>query len=217
MDVVDSKAKYIRSRLLRWSISYGRSFPWRETDDPYKICIAEILLQQTFARKVVPVYGRLIELYPTVADLSKAPVKKIEKLIYPLGLVYRAGVLKKLANQLVTKYCGMLPNSEQELLGLFGVGQYVSSAILCFAFNKSVTIIDTNVVRIYVRYFGMDIRLPSSLPNNEIQLIASSVLAKRKARQFNYALLDFAALVCSHYNPKCHSCPISFHCHFYPT
>jgi A/G-specific adenine glycosylase len=211
----EKEINYFRDKLLLWLQSNSRNFPWRNTSDPYNICIAEILLHQTFARKVVPVYKIFVKRYPDINKLSRSRVPSLEKLIYPLGFLYRAKRLKEMAKVVVKEFNGEMPINKTGLLSLPGVGEYTASAIMCFAYGDNVPIIDTNAVRVYSRFFEIAIKLPNSSPNKEIRKIAERVLAKDKAREFNYGILDFAAVVCSHYNPKCDECPANNNCKYW--
>ncbi len=204
--------RYFKIKLLAWSEVNSRTFPWRRAKDPYKICVAEIMLHQTFARKVVPVYKNFLKRYPDIKRLSRAKVSYIEKLIHPLGLIYRARLFKELAKYILKEFNGRFPSNKDALLSIPGVGEYTASAILCFAYEKQVPIIDANVIRVYSRYFGLNTKLPNSAPSKQMLEIATKALPKGKARDFNYALLDFAAIVCTHYNPKCATCPVRRKC-----
>jgi len=216
-DLVEQHLRFFKAELSRWAINNTRNLPWRNTDDPYCICVAEILLHQTGASKVAPVYQDLIARYPTVGALSRAKIKTLERIIYPLGFLYRAGRLREIAKAVVSNYGGYIPSEKTGLMSLPGIGEYTASAILCFAYGKQVPIIDTNVVRLYSRFFGLSNKLPSSAPTNEIRQIASIVIPKGNARRHNYALLDFAALVCKHYNPGCLKCRMGTKCKYWIT
>ncbi len=205
---------YFRKKLLSWSKINLRSFPWRKTKNPYRVCVAEIMLHQTFARKVVPVYKAFVKRYPSVSKLSRANLGYLEKLIYPLGFIYRANTLINLARIVISEHSGKFPVDNDNLLSLPGVGNYTASAIMCFSYDKPVSIVDANVVRVYSRFFGLETKLPSSAPTKEIEEIAKKVLSTKNARLFNYGILDFAALICSHYNPKCPECPVKNKCKF---
>lgn len=206
------RAIMFQNRLLHWAKDNLRDFPWRSTNDPYKICIAEILLHQTFARKVVPAYEVFIKSYPDVKKLHNARIRSIEKIIYPLGFLYRAKKLKDFAKTVVNEYGGRVPHYKEELLALPGVGEYTSSAVLCFAYDEQIPIIDANVIRVYSRVFGIEAKLPTSLPNKAIKEIAEDALPLGKAKIFNYGILDFASMVCSHYKPKCLDCVANKEC-----
>lgn len=209
---MDAKVYFFRDSLMEWARGNLRGFPWRETTDPYKVCVAEIMLHQTFARKVAPVYEAFVRRYPNVLALSRARLPALAKMLRPLGLNYRARVLRELAETVVKNYGGVFPKDKKGLLSLPGVGEYTSSAILCFAYGEQVPIIDANVVRVYTRFLGLGLRLPRSSPSKEILEAAAKALPRGKAREFNYALLDFASAVCRHYKPKHNDCPVAAKC-----
>lgn len=199
-------------RLLAWWEDNGRDFPWRRTNSPYFICIAEIMLHQTVAKRAAPVYESIIAKYPGVAQMSRARKKTLEKMIYTLGFLYRAGRLKELAKVVCKQFGGNMPVGKGDLISLPGVGEYTASAVMCFAYGDQVPIIDANVVRVYSRYFGIERKSPSSPPTNRLKELAAKILPQGRAREYNYAVLDFAALHCKHYSPICSSCPVNKHC-----
>lgn len=212
---MDSTLKrYLVSNILEWASTNGRNFPWRLNSTPYRICIAEILLQQTTARKVAEVYDILIKKYPNVGKLSRARVSNVRNIIDCLGLTYRAKGLKIMAKQIMEEYQGIFPKEKEEILKLYGVGEYAASAILCFAYGEQVTVFDTNTIRLYSRFFGIPVELPTSKPGKRIFEIANSMTDKRNSITFNYAALDFSAIVCKHYNPNCSICPVNIKCKY---
>jgi len=204
-----------QNNIIIWWKHNRRMFPWRETRDPYKILCSEILLQQTNAEKVVPVYNKIISDYPETADLSEAETAELEEIIKPLGLLKRAGRLRKIAAEITQKYDGIIPADKKALLKLPGVGNYTANAVMCFAFEKQVGVLDTNTIRILARVF--DIKSDKARPRNDknLQNELNKVIPKNKSKIFNYALLDFAALICTAENPNCRKCLISRICFYY--
>lgn len=204
-----------QNNMLIWWKNNKRIFPWRETRDPYKILCSEVLLQQTNAEKVVPVYNKIISDYPEPADLSEAETEELEEIIKPLGLLKRAGRLKKIAAEITQKYDGIIPADKKALIKLPGVGNYTANAVICFAFEKQVGVLDTNTIRILARVF--DIKSDKARPRNDknLQNQLNKVIPKNKSKIFNYALLDFAALICTAENPNCGKCVISRICFYY--
>lgn len=204
-----------QNNIIIWWKNNKRIFPWRETRDPYKILCSEILLQQTNAEKVVPVYNKIISDYSEPADLSEAETAELEEIIKPLGLLKRAGRLKKIAAEITQKYDGIIPADKKALLKLPGVGNYTANAVMCFAFEKQVGVLDTNTIRILARVF--DIKSDKARPRNDknLQNELNKVIPKNKSKIFNYALLDFAALICTAENPNCGKCIISRICFYY--
>lgn len=208
------KVKCFRRELLRWYASNSRTFPWRETNDPYLILIAELLLQATFAAKVVPVYEEFVRRYPTPHSLSQASVEEIKKVIQPLGLLSRAQVLLEIGKALVERHGGVVPGKAKELRELPRVGEYTSGAVLSFGFGQRASIPDTNVIRLLQRFFGLYSPRKShrGSPPKALRDAALEVLPKTNSREMNYAMLDFGATVCTSLKPKCERCPLSTHC-----
>jgi len=192
--------------LLKWFEASRRTFSWRGESDPYKIAVAEILLQKTRAEKVDEFFKHFIKKYPTPSSLLKLSSAELEEELKPLGLHrQRAKKLRELAESLAEKYSGTLPSNREELLALPGIGEYVANAILCFAFRKDVPLVDTNVVRVLRRVYLME-TIKDARRNPRIWEKAWKVLPRGRAKEFNWALIDFAALVCKPRNPECSSC-----------
>ena len=206
-------SQLLRRKLLRWYAAKGRGFPWRETADPFAVLVSEILLHQTWAGKVVPVYEQLLAEYPTPNNLASANVQKLRAMLAPLGLVYRAGVLKTLGQRIRDEFSGKVPATSQSLRSLPGVGSYTCNAIQCFAFGQRTAIVDTNVVRLTSRFFGIESRGNTARATRAVADVISEALPRRPAaRRFNYALLDFGATVCTCYAPACKKCPLRRQC-----
>lgn len=206
------KIQNFQAKLLCWFAKNKRDFPWRHTSNPYHVLLAEFLLQQTNVRKVPAVYNELLERYPSVKDLAEASEAELRETVGKLGLSYRAERLKKTAQRAVDLYHGTIPGAKEELLKLPGVGEYIANAVLCFAFGRETPLVDTNIVRILRRVFGVNSSRPRPRTDKELWAKTASLIPKGKAREFNLALLDFAALVCTHYNPKCSTCPVKDLC-----
>ncbi|MCI0727640.1 MAG: hypothetical protein L0332_13085 [Chloroflexi bacterium] len=204
----------LQKRLLDWFQRKARDFPWRHTDDPYAVLVAEKLLQQTQARdSVVAAYETLLAKYPTPEMLADANIHDLEKIIRPLGFVYRATELKAMATELVEQHKGQVPVNLKELMSLTGVGSYSARAVLSFAYGENIPVVDINVARILYRVFGIPGPLPSN-PARKRTLIelASSLIPQGQSRQFNLAMLDLGALVCTPKSPDCSNCPILSFC-----
>lgn len=204
----------LQDRLLRWHRSNQRDFPWRHTSDPYAILVAEKLLQQTAARRVVvTAFETLMERYPSVEDLAAAHVPDLKEVLAPLGFHYRAGELKALASALMEKHNGHVPDDLQLLKNLPGVGDYAGRAVLSFAFGRDVPVVDTNVARFLYRVFGLLGPFPAN-PARKTQLInlAGGMVPLGRSRQFNLAVLDLCASICTASKPRCHSCPVQPYC-----
>lgn len=155
LDLTAELKQFFCDNILNWGKLNLRVFPWRWQKDSYKVLVSEVLLVQTFARKVVPVYKKILHNYPNFFILALANPDDIKEIIMPLGLIYRANLLVQVANYVVKNFNGVLPNSKDELLDIKGIGDYISSAIQCFAFNKPVPIVDANVSRVLGRFFWL--------------------------------------------------------------
>ena len=176
-----------RSGLLRWGQEHRRSFPWRETDDPFRILVAEVLLQRSRGKTVATVYERLFERWPTVDALSRARVDSIASVIRPLGLVRRAATLKALAAAVVER--GSVPDSMEELMELPGVGRYAASATLAVAFEQRAPVVDGVSARVYRRYFGLEADAPAASDAQLWELVAETT-PRQRMREWNWSVLD---------------------------
>lgn len=208
--------KNIQKKLLDWFKVEGRLFPWRATKDPYRILVAEKLLQQTAVRPdLIQAYEALIGRYPTNKHLTVADVEVVYKLMQSLGLHYRATELVKLAQLIQERHSGVIPPDLEQLMQLPGIGAYIARALLCFAFGIDVPVVDTNVARILYRLFGILGDFPQN-PARKKSLInlAASLVPDGMSRNFNFAMLDLGALICQSKKPKCGACPIFSMCEY---
>jgi A/G-specific adenine glycosylase len=200
--------------MLLWFAKHERSFPWRRSDNPYFILVAEKLLQQTVAREsVVAAWHQITTLYPSPRHLAQADVAVLETFIRPLGFIYRAQELPTLGAALVKQHNGEIPNTLAELLALPGVGDYAARAVLSFGFGQDAAIVDVNVARFLYRIFRVNQPLPANPARKRpIQVVAQRLLPAGKSKSFNLAVLDVSALICTARNPKCRLCPVRKFC-----
>jgi A/G-specific adenine glycosylase len=198
--------------LLNWFENNRRFFPWRYTFDPYLVFVSEILLQQTNSEKVVEPYNKITNEYKNIIDLSNANHDFLEDIFKDIGLLYRASRIISIAKEVVNKHECIFPNDLHSLMCMKGIGRYISSAILCFGYNKPYAILDTNVIRLFRMLFN--ITSTSKRPHTDIKLwnFTQAILPHNNYVDYNYALLDFAACVCTANNPKCQSCELRFLC-----
>jgi A/G-specific adenine glycosylase len=169
--------------------------------------VAEILLRKTTARQVEKLYSKFLEKYPAPRALANTSTKELQTLLRPLGMEYkRARLFKKLGAKIVENHDGKVPDRLNELLELPGVGRYAANAVLCFAYGKDEPLVDTNVVRVVVRVFGFKSQKARLKDDPSLWAFAKSLLPSGGSRNFNLALLDFAAQVCTAKNPKCDKC-----------
>jgi A/G-specific adenine glycosylase len=206
-------ADTVRRRLLLWGRENIKRYPWRFTDDPYRVLVSEIMLQRTRADQVVPIYSRFLQFYPEVQALAQADEGELKELLRPLGLGWRVEKLRAAAVKIVQEHGGIVPRTKKELLSLPGVGQYIAGAILCFAYGMPEVLVDTNTVRITGRLFGLSVT-ESSRRSPEFRRLLELLLDRNDPRTFNYALLDFGSDVCRARRPICTGCPLSDLCSF---
>lgn len=206
MDVV-----WFRRRLLRWGRANRRSFPWRETDDPWRVLVAEVLLQRSRGTTVAKVYEALFTRWPEAASLSRARESSVAAVIRPLGLVRRAATLRAMAREVVTR--GGVPSTLEGLLELPGVGRYAANATLAVAFAKRAPVVDGVTARVYRRYLGLSSELPAS-EDEELWDAVAAATPRANLREWNWAVLDLAAEVCLPARPRCSECPLAAHCAF---
>jgi len=197
-----------RRGLVEWYSIAGRRLPWRTSSTPYAVLVAEVLLQKTDTPKVEQVYDEFMKRWPTVRALADARAKDIRDLIRPLGLKYRATRLKQIAEAILVKHGGVVPREFKDLKSLPGVGAYIASAVRCFAHGEPCAIVDTNVMRVLRRACGFRSRSPRPWEQSSTWRIAQSLLPSEHVREFNWALLDLGALVCTDAYPYCGQCPL---------
>lgn len=204
--ILDSNIDEVRNLILQWGKAHYKAYPWRVPDQAWHGLIAEILLQRTKAKNVVPVYEQFISRFKTVEELAHTSVEAIEDVIYPLGLRWRAPLIKKLAESLL-QLDGEVPRSYSELLKLPGVGTYVASAWFGFHGHGRSVIIDTNVVRWICRLVDQPMNGETRRKKWLIQL-AEKLTPEDNCKEYNYAVLDFSMDICTSV-PKCYRCPLS--------
>jgi A/G-specific adenine glycosylase len=205
-----------RRRLLQWYDRNGRSLPWRETSDPYHILVSEIMLQQTQVDRVLPKYHEWLDKFPSFEVLADAPETDVTKTWYPLGYNVRPKRLQAIAREAVATYGGKLPSDEATLLSFKGIGAYTAGAIRSFAFRERAAILDTNVARVLFRVF-VGRGLPKAhATKKHLWSISAALVPHRRAFDFNQALMDFGATLCTARKPKCLICPMAPQCVAYP-
>lgn len=205
----------VHTALLQWYALEKRDLPWRSTHDPYAILVSEMMLQQTQVQRVLPKYEQFLAAFPTLADLAQASTSEVISVWVPLGYNMRAVRLQSIARQVIDAFGGSLPDTIEELLTLKGIGRYTAGAIACFAFLKQVAMVDTNIHRVLHRIFlGLDLSEPA-LTNDQRLALAEQVLPDGQAYNWNQALMDLGATICTSANPKCSFCPLHGTCRAY--
>lgn len=203
--VSDLETMYLRKKLLAWGRNNFRDFPWRNLTNNWHSLVVEIMLQRTKADQVIPVFLEFTREYPKPEDYLANPTNIFEH----LGLPRRNLHIKALAEQIVK---GTIPVDKDILLNLPGVGDYIASAFRSLHIGKYDRIIDSNVVRLYGRYFGFETN-GETRRKKWFVLLAEKLTPIRNHREYNYALLDFTREICTP-NPRCHICPLLKKCNY---
>ena len=203
-----------QGRLLAWYARHGRDLPWRKTSEPYEILVSEIMLQQTQVDRVLPKYHEWLATYPTMKDLAEAPLADVKKSWRPLGYNIRPIRLHSIAQESVARYGGTLPKTPERLLAFKGIGRYTAGAIRAFAFREDAPILDTNVMRVLHRVFVGKGEAKKQKP--ALWALSEAMIPRGKGYDFNQALMDFGAMVCTARDPYCLLCPMKDFCKTYP-
>ncbi|MBW4658905.1 MAG: A/G-specific adenine glycosylase [Drouetiella hepatica Uher 2000/2452] len=202
--------KALRRDLLSWYRASGRTLPWRQTQDPYAIWVSEIMLQQTQVKTVMPYYERWLQAFPTIADLAAADQQQVLKVWQGLGYYARARNLHRAAQAIVQEFKGEFPVNLSDVLSLPGIGRTTAGGILSAAFNQPLPILDGNVKRVLARLTALT--LPPSKALNALWQLSTELLDSQNPHDFNQALMDLGATVCTPKNPSCPICPWQSHC-----
>jgi A/G-specific adenine glycosylase len=216
--ISQQKITDFQKKILHWYSENQRDLPWRETRDPYRILVSEVMSQQTQLSRVIPKYKAWIEKFPTVQKLAEAKIFVVLQYWSGLGYNRRALNLKKAAEVIVEKYGGKFPVNEKELMSLSGIGQYTARAVLCFASNQQIAVVDTNVRKVILTQFGRELGIKNyelginkknenhnslfiirdsmaakKVTDKDIERIAQMLLPNGRAYEWNQALMDYAA------------------------
>lgn len=198
--------------LLGWYAAHRRDLPWRRTNDPYRIWVAEVLLQQTRVSAAIPYYERLIERFASIEALASADLAQVLALWQGLGYYARARNLHRAARLLVDRYNGQLPADREALLSIPGIGEYTASALLSIAFGQDAIALDGNLKRILARLFDYGGEITQSSAGPILERHARTLLPPGHAREFNQAFMDLGSAVCLPAMPRCDACPIAPYC-----
>jgi A/G-specific adenine glycosylase len=210
---VPSNALSFKRLLLRWFRHAGRDLPWRATRDPYRVLVSEFMLQQTQVSRVAQYYPRFLQRYPTVHDLANAGPKGVREAWDGLGYYRRAENLHRLAQVVVKRHDGRVPDRPEVLRTLPGVGPYTAAAVATFAYQKRAAPVDTNIARVLRRVFRPRLA-DGARGERALAALAQAVLPHRArvAWEFNQALMDLGARVCRARKPDCPQCPVRQSC-----
>jgi A/G-specific adenine glycosylase len=204
-----------RRRLLAWFDHHRRDLPWRASRDPYRIWVAEIMLQQTRIATVIPYYNRFLAQFPTVESLAGARPQEVLKFWAGLGYYSRARNLHKTAKEIVARHAGRFPRDTTAALDLPGIGHYTAAAVLSIAYDVPLAALDGNIARVLARLGAIrgDLREPQRW--QRLKNTADSLLADHAPGDWNQALMELGETVCTPQNPRCRECPISHWCRAY--
>lgn len=213
-NVLLSKLPEIQQALLDWFAQHGRDLPWRQTRDPYRVLVSEIMLQQTQVDRVMPKYAAFLERFPRLEDLADAPSSEVIRLWSGLGYNRRAVNLQRTARAVLDEHGGEFPRSIDALLALPGIGPYTAGAVACFAFEQDVAFMDTNIRRALRRVFvGPDeSEAAQSMSDKSLQPIAQAAIPEGKGWSWNQAIMELGATICTAAKPACWRCPLREQC-----
>lgn len=212
------KEQFFLENIMKWFELNGRKYPWRNEADPFKILIAEIMLQRTRADQVLPVYLEFVKKYPTIRSLAEANNEEISKIISSLGLPSRGGTFLHIARTIMRDHRSLIPSERQQLLRLDGIGDYIANAFLLFGLRNGDLAVDSNVVRVVSRFFSGDGE-PELRRNKKFLQFCKMLVSKmdmEDRRILNYSIIDFSAAICKK-KPLCDKCSLVRRCSYNAT
>jgi len=195
-------------KLLAWYARHKRALPWRDVHDPYRTWVSEIMLQQTQVETVIPYYQRWLDRFPSVQALAAAPLNDVLAVWEGLGYYSRARNLHRAAQRVAAERGGVLPNTMAELLALPGIGRYTAGAIASIAFGVDAPVLDGNVKRVLARVFDIQTDVKSPAGTKELWALAADLVPPGRAGDYNQALMDLGATICTPRAPACDVCPV---------
>ncbi|PTX60748.1 A/G-specific DNA-adenine glycosylase [Melghirimyces profundicolus] len=202
----------IRRHLLDWYDQNRRDLPWRKNKDPYRIWVSEIMLQQTRVDTVIPYYERFMAHFPTLKALAQADEEEVIKAWEGLGYYSRARNLHSAVKEVVEHYGGEVPSDPDAISRLKGVGPYTAGAILSIAFDRPVPAVDGNVLRVLSRWFALGEDISKVSTRRRMEELDRQLIPEERAGDFNQALMELGALVCTPQSPTCDTCPVRGEC-----
>jgi A/G-specific adenine glycosylase len=201
-----------RMRLLKWFRRHKRDMPWRRSRYPYRIWVAEVMLQQTRIAAVMPYYSKFLRRFPSVRALARATNAEVLQYWSGLGYYSRARNLHRAAREIVSRHSGKFPNTYEAALELPGIGRYTAAAVLSIAYGSPLAVLDGNVARILARLGALrgDLREPKRW--KELENVAEALLAKSAPGDWNQALMELGETICTPRSPHCETCPVAAYC-----
>ncbi len=202
----------ISTEIITWYLANKRNLPWRNTQDPYKIWISEVILQQTRVEQGLSYYHKLTKAFPKVEDLAQAEEEVVLKNWQGLGYYSRARNLHFAAKQIVHDYDNKFPSNYKDIISLKGVGEYTAAAIASFAFQLPHAVVDGNVFRLLSRLIGIATPINSTQGKKEFSELAQSFIDTKNPDIYNQAIMEFGSQMCKPKNPNCNECPLQSSC-----
>ena len=206
------KIKNIQAKISHWFPTVARDLPWRHHRSPYRVWIAEIMLQQTQVHTVIPYYLRWMDTFPSLEILSRAEIEIVLKHWEGLGYYSRAKNIYKTANIIVKEMKGVFPTNKKDLLSLPGIGPYTAGAILSFAYNKVAPILDGNIKRVLCRLYQIKSDITQTKEENKLWILATHIASCSQPSIVNEAMMELGALICTYGTPDCSICPLTGTC-----
>jgi A/G-specific adenine glycosylase len=205
--------KFFSETLLKWNqFKNIREMPWKGEQDPYKIWISEIILQQTRVQQGLDYYNRFIQSWPDIKSLAGAPEQEVYKLWEGLGYYNRCRNLISSAKFINDELGGRFPEKYEDIVSLKGIGHYTASAIASFAFNLPYAVVDGNVSRVLARFFGIRDPIDTTEGKKRFSLLAGDLIDRKRPALYNQAIMDFGAVICKPGLPLCNICPLQKKC-----
>src|ERR1700689_2135691 len=214
-DLADRPLKTFQTQLLAWFRAHQRDLPWRRSRDPYRIWVAEVMLQQTRIAAVMPYYQNFLARFPTLQSLARAPEAEVLKLWSGLGYYSRARNLQRAAKIIVAQHDGQFPRTLDAALELPGIGVYTAAAVLSIAYDVPLAVLDGNVARVLARIKAIrgDLRAPKNW--RSLTAAAQNFLATHAPGDWNQSLMELGEVICTPQSPRCGECPVAGHCRAY--
>jgi len=213
---LDPRISEFRRAVIEWYRKFGdRDLPWRQSTDPWAVLVAAVLLRKTTVSQVLKIYKAFLERFPTPFHLLDASISEIESVIKPLGIEHeRAALLKKLAQEAVSKFEGKIPCDRSLLKSLPSVGDYAASEVLLVACRKPEPLLDRNMIRVLERALGVKSEKSRAHTDKKLWSFAKSLVPSdpELAKEFNFGILDLARKICTLKKPKCDQCPLNNIC-----
>ena len=214
-DLAGRALKAFQTQLLAWFRAHQRDLPWRRSRDPYRIWVAEVMLQQTRITAVMPYYHRFLARFPAMQSLARAPESEVLKLWSGLGYYSRARNLHRAAKIIVAQHRSKFPRTLDPALELPGIGTYTAAAVLSIAYDVPLAVLDGNVARVLARIKAIRGELRAPRTWRFLTATAQNFLATQAPGDWNQSLMELGEVICTPQSPRCAECPVVRHCRAY--